>query len=117
VPTAAADPILGLSLAFIVDTNANKVDLGVGAYRTDEGKPYVLDVVREVDLEIAKDMSLNKEYLPIDGYPVFTKCAQDLLFGAENPHVKAGNIVTVQSISGTGALRIAFEFVAKYLRA
>ena len=47
------DPILGLTLAYRADTSANKVDLGVGAYRTDEGKPYVFDIVREVDIEIA----------------------------------------------------------------
>jgi len=48
-----------------------------------------------VDLEVAADRSLDKEYLPIDGYAVFNKCAQELLFGADHPHVKAGNIVTV----------------------
>lgn len=89
--------------------------MGVGAYRTEEGKPYVFDVVRQTDLELAQDKTLDKEYLPIDGLAVFTKRAQELIFGAENPLVKDGKIVTVQSLSGTGALRVGFEFVKTYL--
>ena len=46
VKEVPADPILGLSLAYKADTDPRKVDLGVGAYRTDEGKPYVFEVVR-----------------------------------------------------------------------
>lgn len=103
-------------MAFRADTNASKVDLGVGAYRTNEGKPYVFDVVRQVDKEIANDMTLDKEYLPIDGLALFNKRAQELLFGAESEVVKSAKVVTVQAISGTGALRIGFEFVNKYLK-
>jgi aspartate/tyrosine/aromatic aminotransferase len=46
IKSAPADPILGITLAFKADTDPSKVDLGVGAYRTDAGKPYVFDVVR-----------------------------------------------------------------------
>ena len=50
IPVAAPDPILGLTAAFRADTNAQKVNLGVGAYRTNEGNPFVLEVVRKVCL-------------------------------------------------------------------
>lgn len=42
------DPILGITVAFNKDTNPKKVNLGVGAYRDDNGKPFVLECVREV---------------------------------------------------------------------
>ena len=42
------DPILGVTEAFKRDTNPKKMNLGVGAYRDDNGKPYVLATVRQV---------------------------------------------------------------------
>lgn len=44
------DPILGVTEAFKRDTNSKKMNLGVGAYRDDSGKPYVLNCVRKVSL-------------------------------------------------------------------
>lgn len=67
---APADPILGTALAFKADKNPKKMNLGVGAYRDDNGKPYVFSVVKEVDEKLAaqtKAGTLDKEYLPIDG--------------------------------------------------
>ena len=49
IPEAPPDPILSLTAAYQVDPSENKLNLGVGAYRTDEGKPYVLPVVKEVE--------------------------------------------------------------------
>lgn len=51
------------------------MNLGVGAYRDDNEKPYVFQVVRKVEQELANDKSLDKEYLPIDGYAPFNKLA------------------------------------------
>lgn len=48
VPQAPPDPILGISEAFKASTSPDKLNLGVGAYRTEELKPYVLDVVKKV---------------------------------------------------------------------
>lgn len=49
VPLGPPDAILGVTEAYKRDTNANKMNLGVGAYRDDEGKPYVLPCVRKVN--------------------------------------------------------------------
>ncbi|KAL8441539.1 hypothetical protein Emag_007082 [Eimeria magna] len=67
VDVAPPDAILGTAIAFRQDPNPIKVNLGIGAYRTDEGLPYVFPVVKEVEKELAEDASLDKEYLPIDG--------------------------------------------------
>lgn len=45
---APPDPILGVSEAFKASKDPNKLNLGVGAYRTEELQPYVLEVVKEV---------------------------------------------------------------------
>jgi len=57
---APPDPILGTALAYKEDTDPNKVNLGIGAYRTEEEKPYVFQVIREVEAEILQDKSLDK---------------------------------------------------------
>lgn len=49
VPLAPLDPIIGINAAFTADTHPRKVNLGVGAYRDDNGKPYVFKVVRKVE--------------------------------------------------------------------
>ena len=48
VPLAPADPLFGLMAAYKADTDPKKVDLGVGAYRDDNAKPWVLPVVKKV---------------------------------------------------------------------
>ena len=48
VPQAPEDPLFGLMAAFRKDTFNKKVDLGIGAYRDDYAKPWVLPVVKKV---------------------------------------------------------------------
>jgi len=114
VKQAPLDAILGTKILFAKDTNPNKMNLGVGAYRTEEGVPYVLNVVREADRLVAADRSLNKEYLPQSGLPALAKVSQRLLFGDDSAAVREGRVATVQSLSGTGALRVAAAFIKKH---
>lgn len=109
--------MFGIDLLYKADPAPEKVDIVVGAYRSDDGIPYVFDVVRRAEKELALDHSLNKEYLAIDGLADFNRMAQELLFGAENPLVKSKKIVTVQCPAGTGCLRIGFEFLRYHLPA
>jgi aspartate/tyrosine/aromatic aminotransferase len=111
---APTDPILGLTQGFKADKNPKKVNLGVGAYRDNDGKPYVFPVVRKAEAAIVADTTLDKEYLPIDGLAEFRKGAQGVLFGFNSPLVGAGNVASVQTLSGTGALRVLGEFLAKF---
>ena len=61
-----------------------------------------------------EDETLDKEYLPIDGLPAFKEASARLIFGADSPALAESRVATCQSISGTGALRIAGEFLARY---
>ncbi|KAK5979781.1 hypothetical protein GCK32_010630, partial [Trichostrongylus colubriformis] len=98
------DAILGVTEAFNRDTNPQKMNLGVGAYRDDQGKPFVLPCVREAETRLLAE-NLNHEYAGIAGIPEFTKVAAKLALGDSSEVIKSGRITTMQSISGTGALR------------
>ena len=115
IKQAPPDPILGTTVAFKKDTNPNKINVGVGAYRTDEGKPYVFKAVQEAEKRILADASLNKEYLPISGLAEFNTLSRELLFGKNSPAVLESRIATAQCISGTGALRVGAEFLKTHL--
>ncbi|GAM28690.1 hypothetical protein SAMD00019534_118660 [Acytostelium subglobosum LB1] len=113
VPLAPADPILGVSVAFKADPSPNKVDVSVGAYRDDNGKPVVLKCVLEAERRL---LGASKEYLTIDGIPEFNRASAQLLYG-DAMKGQEKRMVTVQSLSGTGALRIGIIFIRKYLPA
>ncbi|XP_044752530.1 aspartate aminotransferase, mitochondrial [Coccinella septempunctata] len=104
------DAILGVTEAYKRDTNPNKINLGVGAYRDDNGKPYVLPCVRKAESQIAAK-NLDKEYSPISGSADFCKYSIQLALGDDSEVVKSGRNATVQTISGTGALRVGAAFL------
>ncbi len=66
---------------------------------------------------MAADLTLNKEYLPVLGLPAFTQAATRMLLGPESKAILEGRAVGIQSLSGTGALRVVGEFFAKTLGA
>ncbi|WRT70900.1 uncharacterized protein IL334_007899 [Kwoniella shivajii] len=113
VPQGPPDPILGVTDAFKKDTAPNKVNLGVGAYRDENGKPYILKSVLKAE-DILHQKKLDKEYLPITGAPDFIKLASELAYGKESKPLQEGRIAVAQSVSGTGALRIATGFLGRY---
>lgn len=117
VPTAPPDAILGLNTQYRADSSPSKVNLGVGAYRTSEGNPYVLPVVRRVEQALASDSSTTHEYLPQDGLREFYDLSAKLILGVESPALTEGRAVTVQALSGTGALRVGFTFIARFISA
>jgi len=116
VQQAPPDPILGVAEAFKVDRNVSKLNLSVGAYRTADGKPLVLNVVRKAEQAIVNDPSVNKEYLPITGNADFCRLSRELAFGKDCKAVKEGRVVTVQALSGTGSLRVGCEFLGVHYR-
>ncbi len=74
------DAILGVTEAFKRDTNPKKMNLGVGAYRDDQGKPFVLPSVRKAEHRII-EAEMNHEYAPIIGEAQFSKLSANLAFG------------------------------------
>ncbi|GAB4837259.1 Aspartate aminotransferase 3, chloroplastic [Ancistrocladus abbreviatus] len=111
---APEDPILGVTVAYNKDPSPVKLNLGVGAYRTEEGKPLVLNVVRHAERQLINDRSRVKEYLPITGLAEFNKLSAKLIFGADSPAIAENRITTVQCLSGTGSLRVGAEFLTRH---
>ncbi|MCJ1453036.1 Aspartate aminotransferase, cytoplasmic [Mycoblastus sanguinarius] len=115
VPQAPEDPLFGLMAAYRKDDSDKKVDLGIGAYRDDNAKPWVLPVVKQADEILRKDPNLNHEYLPIAGLADFTTAAQKLILGANSPAIKEKRAVSFQTISGTGAVHLGGLFLSRFL--
>ena len=110
VEMAPRDPILGVTEAFNADPNPNKVNLGVGVYVDDTGKVPVLECVRRAEALLAEGPR-PRNYLPIDGLATYDSATRALLFGASHPALKENRIVSVQSIGGTGALKLGADLL------
>lgn len=113
VPAGPPDPILGVTEKFKADTSSKKINLGVGAYRDGNGKPYVLPTVKKAEKQLFEKLG-DKEYLPITGLGEFTKLAAELAYGKDSKPIVEKRLAISQSISGTGALRIACAFLARW---
>eukprot|EP01062_Namystynia_karyoxenos_P050206 TRINITY_DN3893_c0_g2_i1.p1 TRINITY_DN3893_c0_g2~~TRINITY_DN3893_c0_g2_i1.p1 ORF type:complete len:975 (+),score=379.00 TRINITY_DN3893_c0_g2_i1:73-2925(+) len=114
LPLAPPDSIFGVVQQFKADTHPNKVDLVVGAYRTDDGKPYLLPSVSVAEERLASQR-INKLYGPIDGLPDFTHASAELVLGPRSPALRENRVALCQSLSGTGALATCANFYAQYL--
>ena len=106
------DPILGISEAFKRDTDPKKVNLGVGAYRDDNNKPWILPSVKKAEELIFKS-SADHEYLPIQGLESFNSAAVKLAYADAAP-VTENRVAACQSLSGTGALRLGMAFAKRF---
>jgi aromatic-amino-acid transaminase len=112
VEMAPRDPILGVTEAYHADPNPNKVNLGVGVYCDDSGKVPVLQSVRRAEQMLA-EKPLPRNYLPIDGLKAYDQAVQALVFGADNDAMRAGRIVTVQTLGGTGGLKVGADLLRR----
>lgn len=108
-----ADPILGIVEEFKKDKDANKVNLSAGTYKDNEGKPYILNCVKEAE-KIIIQKNIDHEYLPIEGLQSFIKNSLVLAYSDSHPAIKEERIVGVQGLSGTGSLRIGMEFFKEH---
>ena len=112
VEMAPKDPILGVTETYNADPNPQKVNLGVGVYFDDSGKVPVLQAVRTAEQKLA-ETAMPRNYLPIDGLQAYNKAVQEVVFGADNKAVKSGRIVTVQTLGGTGGLKVGADYLRR----
>jgi aspartate aminotransferase len=109
VDMAPPDAILGIAQAFRESKDPRKVNLCVGAYRDEEGQPWVLPSVRQAEKRMLEN-NVDKEYLPIDGDPAFIQRAVQFAYGED---VDLDKIAAVQTLSGTGACRLGGALLAQ----
>ena len=104
------DPILGLMAAFRADPNPKKVDLGVGVYRDESGHTPILECVKEAEkYRLANEDT--KTYMGMAGDIGFNERIARLMLGDDHSVLQDKRISILQTPGGTGALRVAGEFI------
>jgi aromatic-amino-acid transaminase len=107
------DPILSLNEAFQKDPRSHKINLSIGIYFDDQGRIPMLPSVREAEQRVVAAAGA-RPYLPMEGAANFRGAVQALLFGSEHPALKAGRIVTIQSVGSSGGLKVGADFIKRY---
>jgi aromatic-amino-acid transaminase len=107
------DPILSLNENFQKDPRQNKVNLSIGIYFDDEGRLPVMKAVHEAEAALLNEPGA-KPYLPMAGFAQYRDAVQTLVFGAECPSRAAGRVATVQTLGGSGALKVGADFIKRY---
>ena len=107
-----ADPILGLLTQYREDTHPQKVDLGVGVYKDPTGVTPILSCVKKAE-KFRLDTETTKVYIGPTGSPQFNTLMTELAFGANHSAILANRTRTVSTPGGTGALRVAGDFIKR----
>lgn len=108
------DPIQDLMKAIVADCRPDKIDLGAGVYRNEQGLYHEFSTIRKAKA-ILDSMALGHDYNPTTGIRSFTERAASLLFGGDRSALKEHRIATVQSVGGTGANRLGAAFLKRNL--
>jgi aspartate/tyrosine/aromatic aminotransferase len=110
---APADPILGLTEAYQQDARPQKINLSVGVYKDEQGTTPVLECVKQAEQRLLCEET-TKTYLAIGGLPKYGALVQQMLLGADQTVVEPQRMATIQSPGGTGALRVAADFIRQH---
>ncbi|MCF5708831.1 aminotransferase class I/II-fold pyridoxal phosphate-dependent enzyme [Pseudomonas syringae] len=111
VESYAGDPILSLMETFGKDPRADKVNLSIGLYYDAQGRIPRLDAAVSAQQQLAEGEQAASLYLPMEGLAPYRQAVQTLLFGTENPAVLAGRVATIQTVGGSGALKVGADFL------
>ena len=107
------DPILTLNESFQADPRPNKVNLSIGIYFDDEGRLPVMRAVRAAEERLLSRIG-PKPYQPMTGAANYRQAVQELLFGAQHEALAARRVATIQTIGGSGALKVGADFLRRY---
>lgn len=109
----AGDPILTLNESFQKDPRTDKINLSIGIYFDDAGRLPVMKAVREAESNLLANIGPTS-YLPMSGAPAYRQAVQHLLFGAAHEAVTSGRITTIQTLGGSGALKVGADLLKRY---
>jgi aromatic-amino-acid transaminase len=109
----AGDPILTLNEAFGRDTRTHKINLSIGIYFDDAGRLPVMGAVREAEAAMLQGIGA-RPYQPMEGAANYRLAVQQLLFGPTHEAVTSARIATVQTIGGSGGLKVGGDFLKRY---
>jgi len=108
------DPILGLMEAYAQDSNPRKFDLGVGVYKDAQGLTPIPEAVKIAEARLVESQD-TKTYIGGHGNPLFGKVINELVLGADSALIAEQRAGATQTPGGTGALRLAADFIAQCL--
>ncbi|CEL28153.1 MULTISPECIES: amino acid aminotransferase [Pseudomonas] len=108
------DPILGLMEAYAQDPNPRKFDLGVGVYKDAQGLTPIPEAVKIAEARLVESQD-TKTYIGGHGNPLFGKVINELVLGAGSKLLAEQRAGATQTPGGTGALRLAADFIAQCL--
>ncbi|RZF31648.1 aspartate/tyrosine/aromatic aminotransferase [Paraburkholderia sp. UYCP14C] len=113
IPVYPGDPILSLFQDFQRDPEARKVNLSIGLYYDEAGKVPVLPSVRGAASRLAEQGTAHT-YLPMEGSAGYCQALQQLIFGADSAALRERRIATLQTVGGSGAIRLGADLLKRY---
>lgn len=113
VTAYAGDPILSLNEDFQRDPRSNKVNLSIGIYFDDAGKLPVMSAVQHAEQQLLAEHG-TRPYLPMAGIADYRDAVQALVFGKGSAALIEGRIATLQTLGGSGALKVGSDFLKRY---
>jgi aromatic-amino-acid transaminase len=113
VDAYAGDPILTLNEAFGRDPRPHKINLSIGIYFDDDGRLPVMRAVREAESAMLQTIGA-RPYQPMEGAANYRQAVQHLLFGATHEAVTSGRVATIQTLGGSGGLKVGGDFLKRY---
>lgn len=114
VDAYAGDPILSLMERFKVDPRSDKVNLSIGLYYNEDGVIPQLQAVALAEERLNSQPHGASIYLPMEGLNSYRSAIAPLLFGANHPALLDGRIATIQTLGGSGALKVGADFLKTY---
>lgn len=113
VDAYAGDPILTLVETYQKDPRAQKVNLSIGVYTDDSGKLPMMSAVKKAEAaRVAAGGA--RPYLPMEGAANYREQVQKLMFGTDSGLVSSGRIATIQTLGGSGGLKVGGDFLKRY---
>ena len=114
VDAYAGDPILSLMERFKEDPRSDKVNLSIGLYYNEDGIIPQLKAVEEAEARLNAQPHGASLYLPMEGLNSYRHAIAPLLFGANHPVLQQQRVATIQTLGGSGALKVGADFLKRY---
>ncbi|MGM8948081.1 aromatic amino acid transaminase [Enterobacter asburiae] len=114
VDAYAGDPILSLMERFKEDPRSEKVNLSIGLYYNEDGIIPQLKAVAEAEARLNAVPHGASLYLPMEGLNAYRNTIAPLLFGADHAVLAQKRVATIQTLGGSGALKVGADFLKKY---
>lgn len=110
----AGDPILSLAERFLRDERPGKINLSIGMYYDENGVVPQLQAVAHAREQLLPELEKASTYLPMEGLATYRAAVQRLLFTEAHPVLDQGRVATIQTVGGSGALKIGADFLKRH---